>query len=309
MHVSPALLLVESNEGHRFLIEEKFRGAFPDAEIFSASTLQEASELLPSKSWDLVIINWKLPDGIATDLLDRLSERHPFAAVAILTEELTDPNLEISGHSGAVEFLTKDRSTLDSFVSRVQRLMAASKRMNALLHEREDLNEGMLFRDALTGAYNRAYLEDTLRREVSRCNRHQYDLSFLMIDVDGFERLNREKGLLFGEQCLKRLASILTRAVRSGDVVARYDQDEFAMLLSHCRKSDAVRCARRVLDTVKKQSASHRFTVSIGVMHYRGASPKIHRLHKPQDILARAAKALQEARSRGGAQMRLASGV
>ncbi len=309
MHLSPALLLVESNEGHRFLIQEKFRGAFPDAEIFCASTLQEASELLPSKSWDLVIINWQLPDGVAIDFLDRLSEKHPFAAVAILTEEVTDPNLEISGHSGAVEFLTKDRSTLDSFVSRVQRLMTASRRMNTLLHEREDLNEGMLFRDALTGAYNRAYFEDTLRREVSRSNRHQHDLSLLMVDVDGFENLTKSQGILFGEQCLKRLAAILTRSIRSGDVVARFDQDEFVMLLSHCRKSDAVRCARRVLETVGKQSASHRFTVSIGVMHYRGAAAKIHRLQKPQHILAGAAKALQEARSRGGAQMRLASGA
>lgn len=303
MHLSPALLLVESNEGHRFLIEEKFRGAFPDAEIFCASTLREASEMLPSKSWDLVIINWKLPDGMATDFLDRLSAKHPFAAVAILTEETVNPEIEISGHSGAVEFLTKDRPTLNSFVGRVQRLMAASRRMNSLLHEREDLNEGLLFRDALTAAYNRAYFEDTLHREVSRANRHEYDLSLVMVDVDGFEDLTKTKGLVFGEQCLKKLASILTQAVRSGDVVARYDQEQFVMLLSHCKKSDAVRCARRVLETLKKQSASHRFSVSIGLMHYQGAS----KVTRPQKLVARAHQAVLKARARGGARLHIAA--
>lgn len=303
MNPSLSVLLIEDNEGHSYLIQEKFRDAFPEAEICRAKTLSEAVDLLPSKSWDLVVVSSKLPDGNAMDFLDSLSARQPFAAVAVLTDDSGAMELELSGHHGAIEIMTKERSTLESFTNRVKRLMATNRRMNALLQEKEGAAENALFRDALTGVYNRAYFEESLRREVWRTNRHRQDLSLLIADIDGFQNFIKKHGPEKSERCLKKLSQVLTQSVRSGDIVARYGNDQFAMLLHQCRKSNAVRCARRVLDTIRKQTGPLRFSVSIGVMHYQG-TPKVFR---PHQLVLHATRALSQAKSQGGARLHVAA--
>ncbi|HEX5037700.1 MAG TPA: diguanylate cyclase response regulator [bacterium] len=303
MNGSPSLLLVEDNDGHSYLIEEKFRDAFPDANIVRARNLKEAADALPSQPWDLAIVNDKLPDGSASDFVDKLSTVQPFAAVAVLTEETRDIGMEFSAHHGAVEVLTKDRSTLESFVARIKRLMAASQRINRLLHEGDDGALGMLFRDPLTGVYNRAYFDESLRREVFRCNRYGQDMGILLVDVDGFMEMVKKRGNPAGEKCLKKLAAFLTKCVRSGDIVARYGEDQFAVLLNHCRRADAARCAKRVLQAIREQKASGAFTVSIGALHHSGNS----KIHRPQQLVAQATKALHRAKTQGGARLYIAA--
>jgi two-component system cell cycle response regulator len=300
MNAAPSLLLVEYNEGHNDLIQEKFRDAFPDAEISRAKNLSEALKLLPKKSWDMVITNWLLPDGSGADILDHLASHQPFVAVAILADDASEVELDATGHHGAVEILTKDRQTLESFVLRVQRLMSASQRINRLLHEKAEAGNGSLFRDPLTQVYNRAYFEDALRRDVSRANRYQHEMSLLIADVDGFPNLAKSGGRGFVERCLKDLAAVLVQAVRSGDIVARYGENQFAMLLTHCKQSDAVRCARRVIKAVENRA--ERFTVSIGVMHYKGLSKVV----RPKHMLQLAERALHQAKAQGGSCYQLA---
>lgn len=297
------LLLVEDNDGHSYLIHEKFRNAFPEAEICRAKNLREALKLLPQQSWDLVITNWVLPDGSGAQILDHLSERQPFAAVAILADDERQVELDATGHHGAVEVLTKDRKTLESFILRVQRLMTASQKINRLLHDKAESGSNSLLRDPLTQVYNRAYFDDTLRRDVSRANRYQHEMSLLIVDVDGFRDLVKTKGRNVGERCLKNLAEMLTEAVRSGDVVARYGENQFVMLLTHCRKKDSLRCAERVLKSVRKRTDAEAFTVSIGVMHYKGSNKTI----RPKHMLKLVEEALWTAKQSGGARYHLAA--
>ncbi len=293
---SPSVLIVEDNEGHSYLIEEKFKSAFPQAEIHNARTLREASRILPKKEWDLVILNSRLPDGRGTDFLDKLSIRQPFAAVAILTENVNDEEMVSSQHHGVVEFLTKDRQTLESFVSRVKRLMASSQGINRLLDEKTGSSSGHLFRDPLTGAYSRAFLIESLHREISRANRYNQEISLLIVDIDHFQKMINKKNHKAGERCLKKISSILVNSIRAGDIVARYKARKFIHLLSQCPRAEAVQCAQRVLDRVKKGAGTDRFTVSIGVMYYKGVS----KISRPQEIITGAERALAQAKSKGG---------
>jgi len=306
MNAAPSLLLVEDNEGHSYLIQEKFRDAFPECRISLARSIRQASKLLPQKPWDLIIVSAQLPDGRAGDFLEQIAATQPFVAVAVLTDGADDAGqieLEAAGHHGAVEILTKDRQTLESFVSRVRRLMSANQRLCRLLHEKSRSGNEPSFRDPLTRVYSRAYFDDTLRREVSRANRYQHEMSLLIVDVDGFSELTERRGKNFGERCLKRLASVLVEAVREGDLVARYGDNQFVMLLSHCRKSDSLRCARRILKEVRDKTAPEVFTVSIGSIHYRGDSKVI----RPRRLIRLAERALSQAKALGGARYAAAS--
>ena len=86
-------------------------------------------------------------------------------------------------------------------------------------------------RDALTGLFNRRYLEDTLARELSRCDRLQQPLAVIMIDIDHFKRINDTHGHPTGDQVLVQLGKLLNGDARQADVACRYGGEEFLMLL------------------------------------------------------------------------------
>lgn len=303
MGAPPAILIVEQNQGHGLLIEEKIQSSYPWAEVHHAHSLHEACALLPQKQWDLVLLNSQLPDGMGTDFLDELSAAQPFVAVAILTEEINEEILGSSHHRGTVEFLVKDRQTLDSLAARVKRLLSANERLRRMLNEMDSERNPAPFQDPLTQTYNRAYFEDSLRREVSRSNRYGHGFSLLIADVDGLSKINETAGHEQGNICLKKLGAILSRSIRSGDLVARYEGDLFVMLLPHCDKADAVRCASRVLKRVRAEKGEHGFTVSIGVLHHESA-PQVRR---PESVMARAKAALIWAKSHGGNRYHIAA--
>ncbi|MBI3540825.1 MAG: response regulator, partial [Deltaproteobacteria bacterium] len=104
MSSHPFVLIIEENDGHRFLIEEQLKAGFPLAHIECAHSFGEALKLLPQKKWDLLILNAKLSDGNGIDFLDEITEHHPFAAVAILTDNPENHVVPAdSRHRGSVE--------------------------------------------------------------------------------------------------------------------------------------------------------------------------------------------------------------
>lgn len=296
MSLHPTVLIVESNSEHARLIEEKCLAAFPSAMAKAAKTLASANEHIDGSSWDVVILNSRLPDGCATDLLNPLSQKQPHAAVVILTEDPSEEMLGSNVHQGLVEFLTKDRHTLDTLALRLKRLMATSQRIMRLLRKGETNITFAAFRDPLTQVYSREYFDEYLRREVARANRYRQYLSVLIADVDRMRHINRERGHKAGDECLRELAQVLVHSVRDGDVVARYEKDRFVILLPQCRRSDATECAQRVLSRLERQMKKNHFTVSIGVLHYQGTAKVL----RPERILGLTQKILAKAKAQGG---------
>jgi diguanylate cyclase (GGDEF)-like protein len=86
-------------------------------------------------------------------------------------------------------------------------------------------------RDGLTGLHNRRYLNDVLDREIVRTDRDQTSLSFVMLDIDHFKKVNDTYGHQVGDQFLVQLAKLLTAHARGSDIVCRYGGEEFLLLL------------------------------------------------------------------------------
>ena len=103
-----------------------------------------------------------------------------------------------------------------------------------------------VLRDALTGAFNRRYLEDRLAAEVAFARRHKTGLSLLMLDIDHFKRINDTHGHPVGDAVLRWLADRVMVTIRTEDVLARYGGEEFAILCRDTHESDAAVLAERV---------------------------------------------------------------
>ncbi len=99
-----------------------------------------------------------------------------------------------------------------------------------LLELQKELEEQAI-RDALTGLYNRRFLDETLARELSRAERDKYSVSVVMLDLDHFKMFNDTYGHDVGDMMLKQLGKLLASQVRAGDIACRFGGEEFVVVM------------------------------------------------------------------------------
>jgi diguanylate cyclase (GGDEF)-like protein len=154
-------------------------------------------------------------------------------------------------------------------------------------------------RDGLTGAYNKKYFLDTLRKEFSYCVRHKLPLSVVMFDVDLFKKVNDTYGHPAGDHVLARIGARVQESVRNEDLFARYGGEEFALMLREIGEREAIVCAERCRRAVEQEDfifngVQAKVTISLGVATLRNAEFK-----DPEEFLAMADTYLYRAKQAG----------
>lgn len=127
-------------------------------------------------------------------------------------------------------------------------------------------------RDALTGAYNRRFMEERLTSEVPYAKRHRANLAAIMIDVDHFKKVNDLHGHAAGDAVLRAVATRFGEMIRAEDMLARYGGEEFfiltrADLTESCRFAERLRTGIEALE-IPYGGKKIKVTVSAGVAEY-----------------------------------------
>ncbi|NEJ74966.1 diguanylate cyclase, partial [Rhizobium phaseoli] len=132
--------------------------------------------------------------------------------------------------------------------------------------------EALSFQDGLTGVGNRRMFDAVMQREWIAGQESGKPLSLIMIDIDFFKSYNDYYGHIQGDDCLKRVASVLAQAARSGDFLGRFGGEEFVLVLPDTDADTAVKMAERCRDLIDAESIAHvrsphqqRVTASFGV--------------------------------------------
>lgn len=153
--------------------------------------------------------------------------------------------------------------------------------------------------DALTGAYNRRWLERIFERESTRSAFNGSPLCMLMLDIDHFKAYNDMHGHLAGDYALCMTSNTLSSQLRPKDSLIRYGGEEFIILLPEHNKDDAQAIGERLRQALHKISAFHSpigilpgVTLSIGLAQMQ---PK----DSLQGLIARADSALYRAKQQG----------
>ena len=154
-------------------------------------------------------------------------------------------------------------------------------------------------RDPLTRLFNKRYLLDRLDCELRYARRHLTSLSLLMLDLDQFAALNDRHGHLAGDAVLAHLASVLQKAVRNEDVVARSGGEELAVVLRSAGLDQAAALGDRLRKLVEATVTRYRglelrVTVSVGVAGYPST-----RAESVEQLLDAAEQALHRAKQDG----------
>ena len=152
--------------------------------------------------------------------------------------------------------------------------------------------------DDLTGLHNRRSFLSLLRRHITFANDRKNILALIVIDVDGFSRINAAHGYEFGDRLLQYLAKQFKGAARQLDYVGRIGSDRFALLLPRVMNAGhaelAVQKLQRLLDLpFRGDDHQIKINVTIGV-----ALCPMHATHA-DFLLRRAEKALDTARVTG----------
>jgi diguanylate cyclase (GGDEF)-like protein len=121
--------------------------------------------------------------------------------------------------------------------------------------------------DAATGAINRRFFLELLEAEFNRAERYKFALTLAYIDLTNFDRLNEQLGHQAGDELLYQFIEQLSQALRSNDVVARLDGNEFALLLPQTNDVQAQQVFTRLHPQMKEvlKAESMHLEYSIGV--------------------------------------------
>jgi diguanylate cyclase (GGDEF)-like protein/PAS domain S-box-containing protein len=161
-------------------------------------------------------------------------------------------------------------------------------------------------RDALTGLYNRRYLEEVLDRETRRAGRAGQSMGILMLDLDHFKHFNDTYGHDAGDAVLRETAAFLLKNVRAEDFVCRYGGEEFVVILPTADLEGSKMRAEKLRSKMRELSIMHQgkslgmVTLSVGVAAFpaHGTSPK--------ELMAAADGGLYEAKRGGRDQVAVA---
>jgi len=254
-----------------------------------------------------------LNDGIAGKVA---ATREPVLVLGIFDWAHYDPNHERSASAICVPLVAKealvgvlnvnakperkynenDLRALSLFGERAGLAIQAARTHKA--HPRfNDPRKYQVMHDPLTGLPNRELLLDRVANSIVRRRPPGHSAVLLFLDLDDFKRVNDSLGHTAGDQVLIALADRLVKSVRSGDSVAHFGGDEFAILFEAKDPAEATSAAKRILEDLEKpfpiEGREVTFTASVGIAIAQSSEMR------PEELMRNAFTALHAAKELG----------
>ena len=202
---------------------------------------KQAYEALCQMLPDLIILDMYMPGCTGPELarVIRQSERYVSVPIIYLSAE-GDLEKQLGAmEEGGEDFLTKPIKPRH-LISIVRQRVARARELH-----------GLMVRDSLTGLFNHTHILQLLEDAAARARRTGKALSFVMLDIDFFKKVNDTYGHPMGDRVIKSLATFLKQRLRKSDIIGRYGGEEFAVVLP---ETDAA-AALKVMDSIRERFA------------------------------------------------------
>jgi diguanylate cyclase (GGDEF)-like protein len=260
---------------------------------------------------------------LGTPILSRLPEAHALKGLQASLQHLTWQTSQIAkgDFSQKVDFMGEFSDSFNGMVQDLDQthkdlkteieiheqtqktLRQAKEKTEKLAQELTDANKQlkeMAFRDGLTGLYNHRYFKDLMVHELNRSERYQKAISFIMLDLDHFKKINDTFGHPVGDIVLKTVSKAIQSSIRACDIAARYGGEEFIVVLPETQLEEAEVVAERLRKTVEglpitANDRSINVTISVGLTSYIASQGK----KEKSDIISEADNALYHAKKNG----------
>jgi diguanylate cyclase (GGDEF)-like protein len=135
-----------------------------------------------------------------------------------------------------------------SHIWNMQKSLISIGMILVMLEEQVSSNEWLALHDELTGLPNRRLFADRLSLAIERADRMRTRLALLILDLNGFKRINDTMGHQAGDQVLREVSSHLRKSVRASDTLARLGGDEFIIVATDLGEGQS---AEHLVDAVR----------------------------------------------------------
>lgn len=275
--------IVIFSEGNSQLLEELLR-KYTDYEVSVVSS----DEIKNIEIYDCVLAIL----DISSEKLKELSCIMKFPVPVLFAGNEIPENITVRGEA------------FDYIVNPVNEYEFSVKVKNLIkIKELRDKINNISTSDDLTGLHNRKFLIERLESEMSRAKRYGSCVSCILFDIDFFKVVNDMYGYEWGDVLLKKIAEMLSGLARKEDVVTRYGDEEFMVILPDTSEENAFVFAERFRRDVEKmsfipagESERHPVKISGGISSY----PQIQDVDENANSIIRYAEhALYNAKKRG----------
>jgi len=289
--------LIASGDGARVReVQAALRGG-PHQFIVAQDGL-EAVDLALDKRPDVILLGVTLAGLKGLDVARALRALEPTEQVPIifLAENQDESQQAAEAHLSLTDCLTAPFESAE-IKARTEAALRTGESITVLRSRGSDVLLAIL--DPLTRVYNRRYLLHVLAYEAARSLRYKAPLAALLIDVDNLREINRQYGILTGDNVLVEVGQLLRRLARAADVVGRSNTQDFLIVAPQTDEKGARRLANRLLQAISEhhfiaEKLDLHVTVSIGVAYAEGAD-----LSENLALLGRADGALERAKRAG----------
>ena len=236
------------------------------AAVDALKGLEMAAGVGGASAPDLILLDVLMPGMDGYQVCERLkSDDRTRNIPVIFVTAANDANDETRGFDlGAVDYIVKPFHPS---------VVKARVRTQIELKIKSDMLEQFASVDGLLNIYNRRRFDEVLKIEWTRAQRTGGPLSLIMIDIDHFKLFNDRYGHAGGDECLRRVASILKNCLkRPTDFIARYGGEEIVVILPETSSEGAVMIAELMCCEIAGERITHAasptaayVTISVGV--------------------------------------------
>ena len=234
--------------------------------------LQEALAALARRDFDLLLLDNVHHDNNSLEQISELIRKSaPTPSVVITTDdnELFATQLI---DAGAYDYLTKGevgKKSLSRSINNALEKARLKKEIKLAMEKLADLSSV----DELTGLFNQNYFEGVLERELSRARRYRMSLAICMVNLDQFSEINQIHSPPAGDKVLFEMGHLLQQFIRNSDLVCRYNDGGFAVMLPNTHLEGAQLACARLKDMVAQHDFKYQFenlkiTTSTGIASY-----------------------------------------
>ena len=235
----PAILIIDDEEQIRDLLSNLLS---PTHDCTTVGSAEDALAILNSVKFNLVISDINMGGISGLDLVPLVFRTTPDTVVVMISGQQTIDSAIEAMRAGAFDYMTKplDLRHVHTAVKRAlaHHQLLTQKRLyenhlEELIKERTTEIEHLAYHDGLTDLPNRVLFEDRCTQAIAIAQRNNNLVAVMLVSLDRLKKVTESLGHAAGDVVLTEAAARLQQCVSHGDTVARFEGDEFALLLTN----------------------------------------------------------------------------